>query len=260
VHQLDQPILATHLEQVLVQFEAAIVRLVFLPDQEILLLCLNGPVTQSLGVIPGNDELHGTEEPFVKLGPLVGAVLADTVANRHGAAFQFQHRHGNAMHVQHKIRPPLAITAQGNFLGNGEVVLLRLLPVDHVDGFRNRARFALHRHAVAQQLVDFFVIAIEATAVVIRLSAQFVEDAANLFRGIAVPGQVGSEQPFLNVAVTVAVGPVAEVAVTQLIAEERNDTPLRGAFGLADVTHNRLSLLPNDRPAPGRYDEFFLRL
>ena len=82
VHQLDQPILAAHLEQVLVQLEAAVVRLVLLPRQEILLLCPDGTVAQSLGVIAGADELHGAKEPFVELGPLVGDALADAVANR----------------------------------------------------------------------------------------------------------------------------------------------------------------------------------
>ena len=122
MHQLDQPLLAAHLEQVLVQLEAAVVRLVLLPLQEILLLCPDGAVAQSLGIVAGKDELHGAEEPFVELGPLVGDALADAVANGHGAVFQFQHPHGDAVDIEHNVGPPLAVAAQGDFLGNGEVV------------------------------------------------------------------------------------------------------------------------------------------
>jgi hypothetical protein len=39
------------------------------------------------------------------------------------------------------------------------------------------------------------------TAVVVSLGAQSVEGTADLLRGIAVSGQVGREQPFLDVAV-----------------------------------------------------------
>ena len=81
VHQLDQPLLAAHLEQVLVQLEAAVVLLVLLPRQEILLRRADGAVAQPLGVVAGKDELHSAEEPFVELGSLVGDALADAVAN-----------------------------------------------------------------------------------------------------------------------------------------------------------------------------------
>ena len=57
--------------------------------------------------------------------------------------------------------------------------------------------------------------------------------------GVAAPGQVSGEQLFLDVAVAVAVGPVAEVAIAQLVAEQGDDAVLRGAFGLADVAHTR---------------------
>ena len=48
---------------------------------------------------------------------------------------------------------------------------------------------------------------------VVRLGAQGIDRPADLRRGVAAPGQVGGEQSCLNVAVAVAVGPVAEVAV-----------------------------------------------
>src|SRR5262249_50497853 len=128
--------------------------------------------------------------------------------------------------------------------------------VDEVDGLRDLARFDLHRHAIAQQAVDGLVIAVEATAVVVCVGAQFVEGATDLCRSVTAPGQVGGEQPCLNVAVAVAVGPVAEVAVAKLIAEESDDALLRGPFELANSAHGLISLTieltrsPNVRPFP----------
>ena len=101
-----------------------------------------------------------------------------------------------------------------------------------MDGFRDLARLDLHRHAVAQQVVDGLVVAVEAAVVVVGLGAQLVEGRANLSCGVATLRQVGREHPFLDVAVAVAVGPIAEVAIVQLIAEQGDDAVLRGAFGL----------------------------
>ena len=111
------------------------------------------------------------------------------------------------------------------------------LPVDEVDGFRDLARLDLHRHAVAQQAIDGLVVAVERAVVVVRFGAQLVEGHADLRRGVAALRQPGREQPFLDVAVAVAVGPVAEVAIAQFVAEQGDDAVLRGAFGLADVAH-----------------------
>ena len=131
---------------------------------------------------------------------------------------------------------------QGNFLGNGKVVLPRPLPVDEVDGFCDLAGFDLHQHAVAQQIVDGLIIAVETAAMIIRLGAQGIDRPPDLRRSVAAPGQVGGEQSCLNVAVAVAVGPIAQVAVAKLIAKESNDTLLRDAFRLADSAHGLISL------------------
>ena len=128
VHQLDQPVLAAHLEQILVQLEAAVVLLVFLPLQEILLRRADGAVLQALGVVAGEDELHGAEEPRVELRLLVGKALPDAVADGDAAVLQFEHADGDAVHIQHEVGPPLVVAVQRDFLGDGEVVLLRLAP------------------------------------------------------------------------------------------------------------------------------------
>ena len=68
---------------------------------------------------------------------------------------------------------------------------------------------------------------------VVRLGAQFVSamrsGPASSRAGSAIPRQL-----LLDVAVAVAVTPVAQVAVAQLIAEQGDDAVLGLAFGLAD--------------------------
>ena len=72
------------------------------------------------------------------------------------------------------------VALERHFLGDGKVVLLGVRPVDEVDGLRDLARFDLHRHAVAQQVVDGLVVAVEAAVVVVRLGAQFVDGNVDL--------------------------------------------------------------------------------
>ena len=69
-----------------------------------------------------------------------------------------------------------------------------------------------------------------------------VEGAADLLRRVAALGQVGGEQAFLDVAVAGAVGPIAEIAVAEFVAEQGDDPVLRGAFWLADGAHTSLVL------------------
>lgn len=117
VHQLNQPILAAHPKQILVQLETGIVVLgrscavlgardigpslvgIFLPLEEILFRRADGALLQILGIISGEDALHRAEEPFIELGLLVREVLPDAVANRHTAVLQLQHADGDAIHV-----------------------------------------------------------------------------------------------------------------------------------------------------------------
>src|SRR6185295_1888144 len=139
----------------------------------------------------------------------------------------------------------LVVPPEGHLLGDGEIVLLRFPPVDEVDGFRRLTRLGLHRHAVAQKLVDFLVVAVERAAVVVRLGAELVEGGADLRRRVAAPGQPCREQLLLDVAVAVAVGPVTEIAVAQLVAEQGDDAVLGGALGLADEGHFRTSQYPD---------------
>ena len=192
---------------------------------------------QPLGVVAREDELHRAEEPGVELRLLVRKVLPDAVADGDAAVLQLDHADGDAVDVKHEVGPPLVVAAQRHLLRDGEVVLLRLLPVDELDGLGDLAGLDLHRHAVAQQAVDLLVVVVEAAVGIARLGAQLVEGFGDLRRAVAALGQVGGEQAFLDVAVVRAVGPIAEVAVAEFVTEQGDDAVLGGAFGLADGAH-----------------------
>lgn len=101
----------------------------------------------------------------------------------------------------------------------------------------------LDRHAVAQQLVHRLVVAVQVAAVLVGLAVQGAERAANLPRVITTVHQKSREQAVFDIAVACALGPVAQVAVAQLILKQDDHAVLRGPLGLADGAHGTLSPL-----------------
>ena len=152
--------------------------------QEVLVSRSDGPVAQPFGVVPGENELHGQKNQALNSGCLIGKALADAVADADAAVLQFDYADGDAVDIEHQIGPPLMIALERHLLGDGEVVLLRLLPVDQLDGLCGLAGIGLYLHAIAQQSVDGLVIGIEIAAIVVGLSAQLVESRADLLRRI----------------------------------------------------------------------------
>lgn len=114
---------------------------------------------------------------------------------------------------------------------------MSLLPVDEVDGLGDLARLGLHRHAVAQQGIDGLVVVVETTIVIIGLGAQLVERRADLSRGIAALRQPVGKDALIDIAVAGTVGPVAEIAVAQLLLEQGDDPFLGRFLRRADIAH-----------------------
>ena len=166
VDQLQEAGLAAQLGQRPVQ--RVFDRAVFLPGQVILLRRLDRAVAQALGVVARHDQLHRGEEGLDEDLLLVVQVLADALGHRNGGALQFQHAKRDAVDVEHHVRPlgvGLGVCAcDGDLLGDGEVVLLRVLPVDQPDGLRVFAHIGLHLHAIAEQVIDRPVAVVEALA------------------------------------------------------------------------------------------------
>ena len=144
------------------------------------------------------------------------------------------------------------VALERHLLGDSEIVFLGLLPIDEVDGFRHLAGLSLHQHAVAQQAVDSLVVAVQRAAMVIRFGPELMQSDADLCRRVAALGQPGREQMLFDIAVAVAGGPVAEIAVAQLVAEQGDDAVLGNAFALEwrVIGHGLLPwLFSQSRPA-----------
>ena len=128
-----------------------------------------------------------------------------------------------AVEVQHDVGPPLMVALDRDLFHNHEVVLLRIVPVDEMNRLGDLSRVDLDGHAVTQQVVDGLIVAVERAVGVVGLGSQLEKGTADLRRRVAALGQPGREQRFFDVAVAVSVGPVAEIARLEFIAEESND-------------------------------------
>ncbi len=173
--------------------------------------------------------------PAKEILRLIGKQLSDALADGDTALLEFNHRHGDAIHVEHEIRPALMVAVQGDFLDDHEVVVLRMFPVDELDALRHLARLDLHRDAIPQHGIDRFVVVVEATVRVLRLDTQEVDGATDLFQRVAGLNQVGGKQLLVDVAVVGPIRAVPKVAVVQGIAEEGDHPVLRLAFWFDDL-------------------------
>lgn len=78
---------------------------------------------------------------------------------------------------------------------------------------------------------------------VVRLGAQLVQRHGNARRRVAATRQPIRQQRLLDIAVAVTVAPVNQIALTQFVEEERDDTILGVALGLPDDAHVMLPLI-----------------
>ena len=99
------------------------------------------------------------------------------------------------------------------------------------------------RYAIAQQLLDSLVVAINFEIMVVGLAVQGVQGPADLRRGVTDFFQEWRAQAVINIDIASAVGSVAQIVVAQFIAEQGDNPDLRHAFGLP------LSLIGQLHPA-----------
>jgi hypothetical protein len=125
----------------------------FLPLGEELLRGAGGAVAQSLRVVGGEDELHRTEEAHVEDRLLVGDELTHAIGHLHRAALQLDDHDGDAVEVDDEVGPAFVAALECHFLGQREVVVLRVCPVDQVHRLKRLAGGDLHLDPVAQQAV-----------------------------------------------------------------------------------------------------------
>ena len=157
---------------------------------------------------------------------------------------QFDDPDGDAVHVEHQIRPARVTAAQRHFLHDHKIIRRCVFPVDQLDLLKRLPRLGLNIDAVAQQAIDRLVVVVEAAVRVVRLDLEQVDGSPDLLQRVARRQQVGAQQLLLDVAVVRTVGAVPEVAVAEFVAEQGDDTVLGLAFGFADVAHLMISQWP----------------
>lgn len=177
---------------------------------------------------------------------LVVEVLADALGYGNRRAFQLQHTERNAVDVEHYVRAlgvGLGIAARdGHFLCDGEVVPLRVLPVDEPNVLSIVARTGLYLHGVAQHVVHGAVTVVETLAGVARRLAEDVKCPRDERLVVALlVSQEGSQQLLFDVAVALALGPVAEIVVAELLSEQPHHACLSLLLDLADGAHGYVS-------------------
>ena len=248
VHDLEQPLPGAELAQFPEQriVPGGRVGVGLLPAQPVLLRRPGHAVAQPFGLVARHHELHGGEEGADELLLLAVEALADPFAHRHRGALELQHAEGDAVDVEHEVRPPGVLPGDGHLLGDGEVVGAGVRPVDDRDGDGVRAGGRPDLRPVAEQAVDLAVGVVEGPAAADRGGpVQLAQRLADEPVVVALSFEEAGEQRFFDVGVAGAARPVPEAVVAERVAEERGHAPLGAALPLADEAH----FITSQRPA-----------
>lgn len=223
----------------------------FFPGEVVLFGGFDSAVAQALGVVTGHHQLNGGEEGLDELFFLVVEVLADAFFDGDAALFQFQHTEGDAVDIEHDVGPFVVGAFDGDFFGNGEVVVVGVLPVDQGYGLGLLARPGFDFDPIAELAVDGFVGIVKAIAIAQDGGqVKFPQGFGNQSIADALAGEPLAEQVRLDVAIVGAGFPVAEVGVPQMGLKQLDDTILGNAFPLADGAHGGVSSLGFRRQIP----------
>lgn len=189
----------------------------FFPLQVILFWGFDGAVAQSLGIVPGHQELQGGEEGTDEGFLLIIEVLADAFPDGDAGAFEFQDTEGDAVNVNNKIGAFFVFAFDGDFFGEGKVIIFRIFPVNQPNGLVMLACAFFIFYAVAQQSINGFVGIVEVSAFaegggLVELAEGFGDqDIVDALLAKPLAEEFG-----FDVAVVGTVFPVAEVAIAQL--------------------------------------------
>ena len=132
---------------------------------------------------------------------------------------------GDAVDIEDNVGALVVLAENGDFLGNGEVVVERVLPVDQPDGLVLGSRLGQNLDPVAKGLIDLAVGVVEETR-----SAnggaflEVVQSLSDPIRCDSLPQKPTGEELFLDVAIALALLPVAQVGVVERLLSERTRT------------------------------------
>ena len=164
-----------------------------------------------------------------------------TVAKRYPAVLQLKHSDCNPVDIENYIRPFIVLTTNRDLLGDSEVIKLRMLPVDQLNGFSILPYCSFYWNPVMKQAVDFPIVIVKASVRVVGLNAKFMNSLGNLYGSVTLSQKIGTQQAIIDIAVAQPISPVAEIAIAKLVPEQGDNPILRFAFRVADDGHCKTS-------------------
>ena len=212
-----------------------------LPLHEELLRRAGGAVAQALRIAARQHQLHRAEEALVEDLFLIGNELAHAVGQLHRAAFELDHRDGDPVHIEHDVGPPLVSALERHLLGQREVVLLRVLPIDQINVVVRLAGRNLHLNWIAQELVRAQVRLVERDAGGVGGGLQLLQRRGDVGGGVAARRQVVAKNPSrwtgCSRACSTRRGSGSRAIGLRLVREQADDAVLRLAFGARGLRH-----------------------
>ena len=203
VNKLQQPVLFEELQNAAIQF----IRVKFrskprrlarfaarlLPAKPKFFRGLDYPVMQAFGIIASTQQLHGREKSRDIFVLLIANILTNAFMNRYRAAFKFDNCHGDTVDINDQIRAAVAFTLYGNLLGNLEIILHRVRPVDKVHRLFVFRYVRLNIYAVTQQCVNLPVGIVQTRTDIRRRLFEFRYGLVDLLVGIFPSFQITAQ-------------------------------------------------------------------
>ena len=189
--------------------------------------------------------MHGGEEGLDEPLLLIVEALANALADRDDGTLQLDDCQRDTVDVEHHIGALPVLAAHRHLFGQRKVVGLWGVPVHQPDGFVGRARRGLHLDPVAQQTIERLVGLVERGATPQRGGLlDLPHRLGNQCLVTAPVAQPCRQQLRLDVAVLLAILPVAQIAIAEVIPQ-KGDRPVLGvAFTFSNLTHHVTSYSP----------------
>lgn len=148
---------------------------------------------QAFGIIASTQQLHGREKSRDIFVLLIANILTNAFMNRYRAAFKFDNCHGDTVDINDQIRAAVAFTLYGNLLGNLEIILHRVRPVDKVHRLFVFRYVRLNIYAVTQQCVNLPVGIVQTRTDIRRRLFEFRYGLVDLLVGIFPSFQITAQ-------------------------------------------------------------------
>ena len=206
------------------------------PLQPVLLGRESSRILQPLRFIARHQELRRGKKSrnFPRL--LVAVVLANPLCHAHIRLLEFDYAKGYAINPDYDIWTAMSVCrdlpSYRHFLGYGEVVFERMLPVDEINLFHRLARLGGDRHRVSERQIHFFVYAIQ---VGLARTCHALRQLSDRTVGVCGLELLPADQKFLQrlpvEARVFTLRQIAKILIAKLCSQKLNDAILNRSLG-----------------------------